>query len=64
LRSERRTTPPKTLNDCNWLFIGMTPHYGAYEICRRIGALAGLEPARCCHHLILSQVAEVSWAFP
>src|SRR5262249_27187306 len=26
--------------------------------------LAGLEPARCCHHLILSQVWEVSRAFP
>src|SRR5215475_7938380 len=25
--------------------------------------LAGLEPARCCHHLILSQVSEISESF-
>jgi hypothetical protein len=25
--------------------------------------LAGLEPARCCHHLILSQVSDISWSF-
>src|SRR6516165_8885628 len=25
--------------------------------------LAGLEPARCCHHLILSQVSEISSSF-
>jgi hypothetical protein len=31
---------------------------------QKLVPLAGLEPARCCHHLILSQVSKISWSFP
>ena len=41
-------------------------HNGASEKSAKskLVPLAGLEPARCCHHLIFSQVSEVSWSFP
>ena len=40
-------------------------HNGASEKSAKskLVPLAGLEPARCCHHLILSQVSEISSSF-
>jgi hypothetical protein len=59
---------------CRRAYLVLTAAYGATGKWRqseremsnnfRLVPLAGLEPAQCCHYLILSQVSEISWLFP